>query len=76
MTLLLLLQGCSTALPPPVVVRPPPLPPLPIQARQPAPPTLCVISCSLGLSTLLDSLLLTPTPLTSPAKPVSATTTP
>ena len=54
--LLALLQGCSTALPQPVVVRPPPLPALPIQARQPAPPTMCAISCSLGLSTLLDSL--------------------
>lgn len=70
---LALLAGCWSATAPLSVAVPPP--PLPQQARQPAPPPLCNPTCSAGLETLLDSLL---PMLTGPGlrvKPAVAATT-
>ena len=71
---LALLSACSTA--PVVPAQQALIPPLPVQARQPAPPTWCRPTCSAGLSQLLDSWPTPPTRPASPAKPASAATTP
>ena len=42
---------------PPIVTRPPELPALPQEARQPPTPELCSPSCSAGLRTRLESWL-------------------
>ena len=57
--LLLPLMGCASAPPlsSPLVIAPPAIPALHLQARQPPPPALCLPTCSDGLRTLLDSLL-------------------
>ena len=73
----LLVSGCATVSPslPPPVVQPPAIPTLPMQARQPKSPPICLPTCSAGLTRLrmelLDSLT-SPQPL---AKPASAATT-
>ena len=75
--LLLLLPACATVSPPlpPSVIAPPAIPPLPLAARQPAPPELCMLTCSDGLSLLLDSLLLSPGSAATPARSASSPTT-
>ena len=57
--LLLPLMGCANAPPlsSPLVIAPPAIPALPLQARQPQPPAICLPTCSDGLRMLLDSLL-------------------
>lgn len=69
----LLLSGCGTVskpLPPPVV-RPAAIPPLPIQAKQPAPPEICLPTCSAGLTRLRERLQRLPMPHGQPAKPAN-----
>lgn len=55
----LLVTGCATAPQPlpPLVIDPPSIPPLPLQARQPPAPAICLPTCSDGLTRLRDSLL-------------------
>ena len=79
-TLLLLAlsaAACSPTLP---VIAPPPAPPqipaLPPQARQPATPSICLPTCSAGLTRERESWrnsLMLPT---QPGSPASAATTP
>ena len=69
--LLLLFAGCSTPRLVPVVQ---PAPPLPKEARQPAPPPLCQPSCSDGLLRLLESWQRPPTSEEQPGTPASAPT--
>jgi len=74
---LVLLTACASApqpLPPPVVVAPPSIPPLPPEARQPPTPGLCSLTCSQGLSSLLGSLLSSPTSVVAPELPASGPT--
>ena len=67
-------QPAPPVLTPPAVL-PPAIPALPVQARQPKPPPICLPTCSAGLTRLRMELL---DSLTSPppqAKPASAATT-
>ena len=70
---LVLLNACSTV--PAIAPVPPQIPPLPLQARQPLPPTLCQPTCSAGLSMLLDSLESSPIKPSLPDERASRLTT-
>jgi hypothetical protein len=75
---LLLVAACGHTPPvfwPPVVVEPPKIPPLPVQARQPPPPPICSPTCSEGLMLLRRELLDTLTRAEPPASPASASAT-
>ena len=75
--LLMLVSGCAQLSPPPAAVVPPPrVPPLPAEARQPAPPPICSPTCSAGLTRLRTELLGTLTHPASPGAPASAPTKP
>lgn len=67
---LLWLCGCASAPQLPLAV-----PPLPQEARQPATPSECSPTCSIGLTRERESWLTTPTAPASPALPASAPTT-
>ena len=69
---LALLSACSTV--PAVPAQQAVIPPLPAQARQPAPPSWCQPSCSAGLSRLQESWQTQPTEPASPALPASGPT--
>lgn len=77
LALLMLVGGCATNSPPPVLVPAPSpaIPPLPAEARQPKPPIECLPTCSEGLMRLRKELLRTLQQLHSPAKPANAPTT-
>lgn len=70
--LVLLSAGCahnSTPSVPPSVL-PAQRPPLPVEARQPKPPSICLPTCLAGVERLFENLgssLMLPTPLASPA---------
>lgn len=72
--LMLLLSACASApssspLPP---VEPARVPALPAAAKQPAPPPICLPTCSAGLTRLRVTLADTPIRLGSPASSASA----
>lgn len=72
----LALASCSATppiLPPPLVIERE-IPPLPKAAKQPAPPPVCVQSCSDGLTMLRLQLLPSPMRLGEPASSASAPT--
>ena len=73
----LLLAACASApLPlPPVVIAPPGIPPLPLEARQPPAPGWCSPTCSAGLTRLRETWLQRLTLPASPAPPASEPTT-
>lgn len=71
--LVLLFGGCATPRVLPVVA---PVPPLPLEARQPPAPPSCQPSCSIALERLLSSLLPSPTSAAPPARPASAPISP
>ncbi len=71
---LLLSAGCALPPKPPLVVAVP-VPPLPPAARQPAPPEICVPTCSAGLVRLLSELQSMLTAAAPPASSASAATT-
>lgn len=70
--LLVSFSACTTL--PQAVVSPPVIPPLPAQARQPAPPAWCQPTCSLSLSTALRGWLNTPMPPALQASSAPVTT--
>lgn len=78
LALALLLQACASnsvpiAAPPP---KPPRIPALPPQARQPTPPSICSPTCSAALTTERANWQRSLTWPTPPAAPVNAPTTP
>jgi len=78
-SLALLVSGCasmSRPSQPPSVVEAAKIPPLPKQARQPKPPSICLPTCSAGLTTLRTELLDSLTKPTPQDQPASAPTTP
>ena len=75
--LVLSVTGCaqtSTVTAPPP--EPPRIPALPLQARQPAMPSICSPTCSAGLTTQRESWRASLTWPTPPAAPASAPTMP
>ena len=76
----LLLTSCASAPKlsppnaPPLVTKPPEIPALPQEARQPATPELCSPTCSAGLRRRLESLLQSLTRAVRPARPASEPT--
>lgn len=74
MLLIPLATGCAFDSPPPSVVAPPAIPPLPVQARQPTVPALCLTTCSKGFEQLENGLQPSLTSPASPASPASAPT--
>lgn len=52
-----------------------PVPPLPLEARQPTPPSVCLPTCSEGLTRLRTELLNSLTQAAVPGSPASASTT-
>ena len=74
-TLALSLGGCASALQnsSPQVV-PPAIPPLPVEARQPATPLMCLPTCSSALTSEREIWRNLRTAPTSPARPASAHT--
>ena len=76
--LALLLTGCAASSPPspPPAVKPPAIPPLPLQARQPATPSECLPTCLSGVIAARESWLRMLTPPDPPASPASAPTKP
>lgn len=75
--LLSLMSACGASLPvsPPEPVPPPKIPPLPLNARQPLPPSQCSLNCSAGAANDAQSSLDTLTTLGLPAGSASAPTT-
>lgn len=71
--LALLLSSCAcepSSLPQPPA--PPAIPPLPAEARQPEIPSMCLLTCSAGLTRERESWLNMPIAPESPARRVSA----
>lgn len=71
---LLLLTACASKSP--SSSHGPTIPPLRPEARQPMTPSICLPTCSDGLTRLRESSLESLTSAVSPASSVSATTTP
>lgn len=77
LALALLLSACATPQPlPPVVVKPPVVPPLPATSKQPPRSPICTPTCLQGLERLLLELERKLNATEQPAKDVSGTTTP
>lgn len=77
LVLVMSLNACVTEpSKPPVVVKPPVIPQLPLQAQQPQIPNLCVPNCSTGLGRLLSTLQPSQINEASRDKPVSMPTKP
>lgn len=72
------LFGCATApsSSPPRVAPESPIPPLPLQARQPTRPEICSPTCSAGLMRLREELGHLQTKPLQPAEPAKAPMTP
>lgn len=71
-------QGCASGLLKslPVVPKPPMIPALPPEARQPPVPEFCLPTCLDAWNRLVDSLLKRPPSGASKGSPANATTTP
>lgn len=74
--LVLLSAGCASSLPPivPPSAQPPQRPSLPVEARQPKPPLICLPTCSAGVERLFENWGDSLTPPTLPAPSASAST--
>lgn len=74
--LALLLSSCACELPSlPLPLVPPAIPPLPAEARQPETPSMCLPTCSAGLTRERENWLHMPTAPASQGRPASEATT-